>query len=236
MKELDRLHAQNQHRKKWLHSDCLQRESNFLVQRIWSLACACAFAAFTFAFNSAKVYVSLRAIMQNTHTHKAERTRQWPDVNKPKTYSVVEGNQSIASGCSSSAQCVKSFIIQLDPQPWVSKTGIFLHFAFIFSHFPHFLPKFGLPRWLGQTYTLVSAPYKHSVWVTRYLYSKYANKIYYDMRTYSFYLPIPKLQTFWDQVSYFLSGFYGNRKNKLSYSAIALCLALIKHLENQTNT
>ena len=65
----------------------------FWLQRVRSLHCACAYVALfarRLVYNHYAIAHAYNAA--NTHTH----TKQWPGVLKPKSYSLVQGNRSIA--------------------------------------------------------------------------------------------------------------------------------------------
>ena len=77
--------------KMWLYSDCLWRESNFLAStRPVTALCVCVCCIVC-------VCDCVMVIREPTRKYFniRTRTRQWPDALKPKTYSLVEGNQTI---------------------------------------------------------------------------------------------------------------------------------------------
>ena len=66
----------------------------FWLQRAGSLSCACAFAALHACAIAYWLYASLRAMPTCAHAHHKAVTGR-PDALKPKSYSLVEGNQTI---------------------------------------------------------------------------------------------------------------------------------------------
>ena len=65
----------------------------FWLQRVWSLPCACTHVALF----ARRLGHNHYAITNRIQCSKHARTRQWPGVLKPKSYSLVEGNRSLVT-------------------------------------------------------------------------------------------------------------------------------------------
>ena len=94
-----------------LYSDCLRRESNFLAStrritalcvRVCCIVCVC---------DCVMVIRKPTRKKCNIRT----RTRQWPDTLKPKSYSLVEGNQTIVGNYTVTTWAATRFPITQSP-------------------------------------------------------------------------------------------------------------------------